>query len=94
MRKKLLSIILNLALVLTMIFAMGSVAHAADANGKMVITTIVGTSNISDVLVLGKELKNPSITITSGSPAMYNDAGTMNWYRKENGNWVHCEYYK
>ncbi|MBQ0079843.1 MAG: hypothetical protein KBS66_08140, partial [Eubacterium sp.] len=93
MRKKLLSIILTLTMVLTMIPAMGSVAYAADETGKTVITTIEGTSNISDVLVLGNELVNPTITITSGWPASYNPAGIMNWYRKVDGNWVQCENY-
>lgn len=75
-------------MVLIIVPMIGSVAYAAE---KEVITSIKGTSNIPDVLVLGDKLENPTIEITSGSPAKFNDRGIMNWYRKVNGNWVRCQ---
>lgn len=59
---------------------------------KIKISDIEGTTNISELVKYGNPVTNPSITITKGSPAEYNNAGTMNWMKKQgDGSWKNCK---
>jgi len=61
-----------------------------EATYKYVVSKIVATTDISSILIFGEELKNPSFTITEGSPASYNNAGVLNWemYDEATGKWI------
>lgn len=59
---------------------------------KTKVLAIEGTTNIAELVKYGEPVTNPSITITKGSPAEYNNAGTMNWMKKQgDGSWKNCK---
>ena len=59
MRKKFISILLSVAMVLSMLLAPGTEAMAAGDSEKTVITNITATSNVSELPVYGKIRENP-----------------------------------
>ena len=88
MRKKFISILLSVAMVLSMLLAPGTEAMAAGDSEKTVITNVTATSNVSELPVYGKKRENPEINIIEGSPAEYNTGGTPNWNKKmPDGSW-------
>lgn len=88
MSKKFISILLSMAMVLSMLLVPETEAMAAGDSGKTVITNITATSNVSELPVYGKERENPEINIIEGSPAEYNTGGNPNWNKKmPDGSW-------
>ena len=70
--KKILTMILSLALVLSMIPATASVAFAASGNGKVTIGETTYDVTVSEtVFTYDGATKNPSVTLGSGAPSGY-----------------------
>lgn len=60
----------------------------ADAEDRTPISTVVATSNISELLVDGGAIQNPTITTIQGSPAYINTGATYGyWWKKEGDTW-------
>lgn len=89
MKKSFLSLITALVMVLSLL-----PSGIAFGEERTYIPEIVATSNIESLLGFGNPINtstNPTITVTVGAPALYNAAGTINWYKKDdNGNFKAC----
>jgi len=89
MKKSFLSLITALVMVLSLL-----PSGIAFAEERTYIPEIVATSNIESLLGFGNPINtstNPTITVTVGAPVLYNAAGTINWYKKDdNGNFKAC----
>ena len=88
MSKKFISILLSMAMVLSMLLVPGTEAMAAGDSRKTVITNITATSNVSKLPVYGKKRENLEINIIEESPAEYNSGGNPNLNKKmSDGSW-------
>ena len=76
----------------TATFTMPACAVNIKAVYKTTISEIEATSNVSDVLVIGSKIINPTITITKGAPAQFSTGGTMTWFKKVDGEWKQCSW--
>ena len=89
MKKSFLSLITALVMVLSLL-----PSGIAFGEERTYIPEIVATSNIESLLGFGNPINtstNPTITVTVGAPVLYNAAGTINWYKKDdNGNFKAC----
>lgn len=55
------------------------------ANERQEITSVEATSNLKDIVVIGKEVKNPTFNLTKGEPCYFGNEGK--WQKYLNGNW-------
>ena len=62
-----------------------------DPSTRTKINNIVATSNIDSILVYGGQVKNPTFTVTEGSPAYFNVGGSGHWIKKEGEEWKKYE---
>lgn len=89
MKKSFLSLITALVMILSLL-----PSGIAFGEERTYIPEIVATSNIESLLGFGNPINtstNPTITVTVGAPALYNAAGTINWYKKDSeGNFNQC----
>lgn len=85
--KKTLSFVLSLIMILTTLTALPLSVFATE---RTYIPAIEATSDIESIVGYGNNIVNPTFTVTTGAPAKFNAAGTMNWYKKNGDDWENC----
>ena len=95
--KRLLAIMLSLALVFTMIPMIPGVAQKASAavgspDIESSISTVEATSNISELLGYNNPYELPSFTVETGSPAYFDEEGTSAKWQKRNSRGEFADY--
>ena len=66
-------------------------SREARAAERTKISAVVGTSNISNILVDGGKVQQPTFTITQGAPAYINTSDDASyWQKKKGSSWEYC----
>ena len=77
-----------LCLLMLAVFIPSREARAAE---RTKISAVVGTSNISNILVDGGKVQQPTFTITQGAPAYINTSDDASyWQKKKGSSWEYC----
>ena len=83
--KKLISLLMAVVMILQ-VFVITPTYAADDTREK--ISNIVATSDTNSIPVYGGEVKDPTFTVTEGSPAYFKVSTTGNWMKKDGTSWV------
>ncbi len=82
--KKLFSLLMAVVMILQVLLI--TPTYAADDTRKP-ISNIVATSNIENIPVYGKEVKDPTFNVTEGAPARFAVSSTGYWSKKDGTKW-------